>query len=96
MRKPIEPGCLVMVVGNAYAGFTTTAVEYFPTGSMEPFGFELEEPCWRLADYPADFEGKWLPDICAERYLIRIDDYNASADEEQVNNDQEMPTDALA
>ncbi|HAO02957.1 MAG TPA: hypothetical protein DCQ42_14875 [Halomonas sp.] len=25
------------------------------------------------ADYPADFEGKWLPDICAERYLIRID-----------------------
>ncbi|WP_447896025.1 hypothetical protein [Vreelandella sp. GE22] len=87
MQKSIEPGCLVMCTAPDHFGFTTTAIRRVDRGD-QVMGYLVNKPSWVTEDGPSPTS---VP-VCPERYLMRIDDYAASADE----TEQEVRHDAPA
>lgn len=79
MNKPIEVGCLVMVIAGKHAGMTGTVIEHDPTGAFGKWEWAIDVGFWKrrtLLGCVADSSPMWA----MSKNLIRIDDYDASAD----------------
>ncbi|WP_129138811.1 hypothetical protein [Modicisalibacter coralii] len=76
--KPIEPGCLCIIIHPKFFGFQTTALERFGAGEIVPGGETffgvLEEAVWRVTDGPCAVPEGWdFGHIVCESMLLRID-----------------------
>ena len=75
--KPIEPGCLAMVIGGDQegvdAGKVVTVVRFI--GSDGPLGHQDLWEVDKALSWRSTLGGDYLRRACPERFLIRIDGF---------------------
>ncbi|GAA0586516.1 hypothetical protein ACFQH5_20355 [Halomonas salifodinae] len=81
--RPLEPGCLALVINDPEAGMAVECVEFKPTGfkfrsSIDGEVYATGEPAWITND-PDGQES-----IRPARTLLRIDDHGEDADDYEV------------
>ncbi len=86
--KPVEPGCLALVVRDEDAGMVVTCTHYCPPGFVfrSPRGLrKTNVPAWETKDPDG------VDSIRAEASLLRIDGGAESEERIAERKDQEVP-----
>lgn len=91
MQKPIEPGCLCVVIHPRFYGTPVTAIRFVAAKTPTPMGRLTKRACWEVLCEEAS-KGIGYFDEC---YLLRIDGGDPDAVQEETRN-QEEPADAIA
>lgn len=86
MKKPIEPGCLCMIINSkSSTGKFVTAIEYI--GSPPIYCADRRyNNCWKIDNVIIwkSLRAEEKHPYCPDSMLMRIDDYDASDEDKEV------------